>query len=82
MLEALADGERCVCDLRDIVGADLSTVSKHLTVLHNAGIVARRKQGLQVFYRLRAACVLRFLECVDAVLEFRQEEMCCALRSL
>ena len=67
MLEALACGELCVCDLRDLVGADLSTVSKHLAVMRDAGLVLPRREGMQVFYSLRVPCVLKFLECVDAV---------------
>ena len=51
MAEELANGERCVCELRDMVGADMSTVSKHLAVLKNAGLVDDDKRGLQVFYR-------------------------------
>ncbi len=67
ILETLTDGERCVCDLQRIVGSDLSTVSKHLSLMRDAGLVADRRQGLQVFYRLRVPCVLSFLDCVDAV---------------
>ncbi|MHB1416331.1 MAG: ArsR/SmtB family transcription factor [Chloroflexota bacterium] len=68
ILEALALGERCVGDLQAIVGSDFSTVSRHLSVLKNAGIIADRKQGAQVFYSLRVPCVLNFFGCVDAVL--------------
>jgi DNA-binding transcriptional ArsR family regulator len=67
MLEVLTEGERCVCDLQRVVGSDLSTVSKHLALMREAGLVADRRQGLQVFYRLRVPCVLSFLDCVDAV---------------
>ena len=67
MIEMLADGERCVCELTQAIGVDISTVSKHLTVLRNAGIVTSRKEGLQVFYQLRAPCILGFLECIDKV---------------
>ncbi len=65
MAEAMQQGERCVCDLRDIVGADLSTVSKHLAVMRKAGLVDMEKRGLNVFYRLRCPCLLSFLDCVD-----------------
>ena len=68
MVDALAEGELCVCDLQRLVGADMSTVSKHLSVMKNAGIVIDRKEGLKVFYRLRVPCVMRFFECIDAVL--------------
>jgi DNA-binding transcriptional ArsR family regulator len=67
MVEELAKGERCVCELRDMVGADISTVSKHLARLKAAGIVADDKRGLQVFYRLETPCVLGFFDCVEQV---------------
>jgi ArsR family transcriptional regulator len=46
----------------------MSTVSKHLSVLRNAGLVDDRKEGLKVYYRLRVPCVAKFFECVDEVL--------------
>jgi DNA-binding transcriptional ArsR family regulator len=67
MVEALTDGEKCVCDLQEIVGADMSTVSKHLSLLKDAGILLSEKRGLQVWYRLRVPCLLDFFTCVDAV---------------
>ncbi len=69
VLEALAGGERCVGELQAIVGSDFSTVSRHLSLLKNAGILADRRQGAQVFYSLRVPCVLNFLACVDAVVQ-------------
>lgn len=66
--QSLQQGEQCVCDLRDLVKADLSTVSKHLSVLREAGIVDMEKRGLNVFYRLRCACLLSFLDCVDSLM--------------
>ena len=68
MVDALAKGEKCVCDLRDLVGSDISTVSKHLAVMREAGIVDDRKEGQQVFYRLRVPCIIDFFGCVEAVL--------------
>ncbi|HOX40444.1 MAG TPA: metalloregulator ArsR/SmtB family transcription factor [Candidatus Brocadiia bacterium] len=68
LVEELSRGERCVCELTDMVGDDISTVSKHLAVLKNAGIVADDKRGTQVFYSLRCPCVLNFLSCVESVL--------------
>lgn len=52
--ELLRHDERCVCHLKDLVGADMSTVSRHLSVLRVAGIVADEKRGQQVFYRVRS----------------------------
>lgn len=68
ILETLAEeGERCVCDLQRLVGSDMSTVSKHLALMRRAGLLEDRRQGLQVFYRLRVPCVMSFFACVDAV---------------
>jgi ArsR family transcriptional regulator len=68
IVDELSRGERCVCDLTALVGHDMSTVSKHLSVLREAGIVMDDKRGLEVFYRLKVPCVLNFFKCVDAVL--------------
>lgn len=65
--ETLQKGEQCVCDLRTLIGSDLSTVSKHLTILREAGIVEMEKRGLNVFYRLRCPCLVGFLDCVDTL---------------
>jgi DNA-binding transcriptional ArsR family regulator len=69
IVEELSHHERCVCELRDMAGADISTVSKHLTVLRQAGIVEDEKRGLQVWYRLKVPCVLNFFGCVENVLK-------------
>lgn len=78
MLHALADGEMCVCDLRDLVGADISTVSKHLSVMKRAGLVEDRKEGLRVNYRLRVPCIMDFMNCVEAVLSEGKKTACCS----
>lgn len=71
MIKALADGERCVCDLQELVGSDMSTVSKHLTVLRSVGLVDTDKRGKQVFYSLRCPCTLGFLDCVQQAIKER-----------
>ena len=68
LVEELAAGERCVCELTELVGHDVSTVSKHLTLLREAGVVAGERRGQQVFYRLLTPCVLDVFRCVDTVL--------------
>lgn len=67
MVEALASGPCCVRELRELVGADLSTVSKHLTVLKNACIVRDERRGTQIYYHLAAPCVLDFFACIEAL---------------
>ena len=74
IVQELNKGERCVCELTDLVEADVSTISRHLSVLRNAGIIADDKRGNQVFYTLKVPCVLNFLGCVEAVLESNARE--------
>jgi ArsR family transcriptional regulator, arsenate/arsenite/antimonite-responsive transcriptional repressor len=69
IVEELAKGPRCVCEITGLVGADISTVSKHLSILKNAGIVDDQKRGTQVWYSLRCPCVLGFLSCVESVMK-------------
>jgi len=69
IVEELARREKYVGELTDLIGADVSTVSKHLTVLKNAGIVTDEKRGMQVYYKLRVPCVLNFFACVESVLK-------------
>ena len=65
IVEELGKSERCVCELTEMIGADTSTVSRHLSVLRNAGIVNDEKRGLQVFYSLKTPCILDFFSCVE-----------------
>jgi ArsR family transcriptional regulator len=67
MVDELSRRELCVGDLKDLVELDTSTVSKHLSVLKNAGIVEDNKRGLQVFYKIKHACVTRVFSCLAAM---------------
>lgn len=75
IVEELEKGERCVCDLTAMIGADISTVSKHLSVLRQAGIIEDDKRGNQVFYRLKVRCILNFFGCVESVLSSQRHEV-------
>lgn len=68
IVDELAKQPRCVCEIQEVVGSDMSTVSKHLLLLKNAGIVQDEKRGVQVYYRLRCPCVVDFFECAEKVL--------------
>ena len=67
IVDELSRGERCVCELTDLIGVEMPTVSRHLSQLKDAGILEDEKRGSQVFYRLRLPCVLNFFKCVQAV---------------
>lgn len=64
ILEELLRGEKCVLELTALVGADISTVSKHLAVLRAAGVVREEKRANRVFYSPRSGEVLRFVRTV------------------
>ena len=80
MVDELSRGERCVCELTEMVGDDISTISKHLSILKSAGIVADEKRGTQVFYSLRVPCVLNFFSCVESVLKRNAKEQAALAR--
>jgi len=65
MVDALGDGERCVCELVEVAGLAWSTVSRHLAILKKAGILEDEKRGQQVFYRLRLYCVADLNRCLN-----------------
>lgn len=68
MAEQLKDGEKCVYELAENIEADFSTISKHLSVLKQAGVVEDEKRGKMVYYRLRVPCILNYLPCVEEVI--------------
>ena len=52
VLLALRQGELCVCQITELFGFAPSTVSKHLSILHHAGLIQSRKAERWVYYRL------------------------------
>ena len=67
IVEQLSQQERCVCELTQMIGVEMPTVSRHLSVLKGAGILEDDKRGAQVFYRLKTPCVMNFFRCVTEV---------------
>lgn len=74
IVEALRDGERCVCEIAEEVASERSNVSRHLALLVSAGVLSSRKDGLMVFYNLRTPCILNFFTCVENVLREQLEQ--------
>ena len=69
IVELLKEGELPFSKINDLFKNDKSTVSKHLLVLKEAGIVSSRKSGLDMIYRLEVPCITNFFGCVTAVIE-------------
>lgn len=74
IVDELMRAEHCVCDLTSLVGSDMSTVSKHLSVLKAAGVVQDERRGAQIWYRLRMKCVTKFVGCIESELQKRARE--------
>ncbi|MGA1842366.1 MAG: ArsR/SmtB family transcription factor [bacterium] len=74
IVDELKRQERCVCELTEMVGVDISTISKHLSVLKGAGIVIDDKRGTQIYYKLKVPCILDFMHCVEHVLKTNAKE--------
>jgi len=69
VIEFLKNGEHSFSEIFDLFQLDKSTVSKHLLVLKEAGIVSSRKDGAEMIYKLEVPCILDFFTCVTAVIE-------------
>lgn len=69
IVEALGEKSHCVCELTAMIGADTSTVSKHLSVLKSAGVVFDEKRGNQVYYSLTCECVIDAIARLTPIME-------------
>ena len=67
IVEHLADGEHCVCELQAMIDADMSTVSKHLALLRSADLVQTEKRGPNVYYSLAPAQKRPLMICIREV---------------
>lgn len=74
IVEKLSEKSHCVCELTEMIGADTSTVSKHLSVLKNAGIIEDEKRGTSVYYSLRCSCIMQFIGCIEQVIKMNLEK--------
>ncbi len=69
IIDFLKEGQQCVCDIAGHIGAERSNVSRHLSVMVNAGILEYHKMGLKVIYKLKCPCILDFFACISGVLK-------------
>ena len=69
LMEFLAQGERSVEELSKVAGLTLANTSQHLQLLRQAGLVAARKEGLKVFYRISGDDVLVLFDALRHVAE-------------
>ncbi len=78
IVDALAEGEKCVCDLQELVGSSMPTVSRHLAQMAAAGIIAGRREGSWVHYSLQVPCITKIFACVEEVLDAERKRLTAA----
>ena len=69
LLDALREKDLCVCEMTDLAGADQSTVSKHLALLKEAGLVGAQKKGSMSVFSLKCQCLDGFFCCIESILQ-------------
>jgi DNA-binding transcriptional ArsR family regulator len=82
LLFALRHGELCVCQLIELMGLSPSTVSKHLSILRDAGLLDSRKEGRWVYYRFADQPVFpmlgkqapHFFQCLEKSATIREDD--------
>ncbi|WP_242601095.1 ArsR/SmtB family transcription factor [Thermanaerovibrio acidaminovorans] len=65
IVEVLGKGRLCVCQLAGMFPLDRTTVSKHLSVLKEAGVLEDCREGREIYYRLKIPCIGDFIACLD-----------------
>ena len=69
IMELLRHGEACVCHIQAMLDQRQAYVSQHLNVLRQAGLVAKRKEGLRVYYQITGPCVLELIDSMTTILQ-------------
>ncbi|HOV28877.1 MAG TPA: metalloregulator ArsR/SmtB family transcription factor [Synergistales bacterium] len=80
LVETLSDRRLCVNDLAGLFPVDRTTISKHLAVLKDAGVLEDERSGREVYYRLRLPCLQEFIACLGRMSNGGEREvsLCCA----
>ena len=66
IVEQLTTGEHCVCEFVEAVGDKFPTISRHLSILKDAGVITDRREGKSIYYRLTCPCIKKMLECLTS----------------
>lgn len=69
IIDFLADGEKCVCEIVEKLSYEQPHISKSLIKLKEAGLIKDRKEGLNVYYSLKICCMGEFFSCLNKILE-------------
>jgi len=78
LVETLADRRLCVNELAELFPVDRTTISKHLALLKEAGVLEDERMGREVYYTLRIPCLQEFLGCLGRMSCGEEEKPACA----
>jgi len=82
ILESLREGERCVCEIIEMVDSEQSNTSQHLAQLKRMGIISSRKDGLKVIYRVNYDEIYAILDTLEKIIARQMEESLVILEGL
>ncbi len=85
IVELLADGEHCVCEIFPAIAQEQSNTSRHLQMMLKSGILSQRKEGLKIYYSLRHPEVLEIVHLAETMVDhetMRRSALVKAKRSL
>ncbi len=82
ILESLREGERCVCEIIELVDTEQSNTSQHLAQLKKMGIISSRKDGLKVIYKVNNREIFSLLDLLDRIIAGQMEESIAILEDL
>ena len=68
IIDFLRDGERCVCEIFPAIGEEQSNTSRHLNMLLNSGILARRKDGIKIYYAVKHPEVFEIVDLATLIM--------------
>lgn len=80
LLHALLEGEKPVNALAEIAGGTQANISRHLQTLADAGLVGRRKEGLQVFYSIEDDSIFKLCDLVCGSLQSQHKQRAALFR--
>ncbi len=74
IVKMLSEDERCICELQPLFNINKSTISRHVAVLSNAGILHQRREGVRCYLKLATPCILEIFPCVMVVLRAKADK--------
>jgi ArsR family transcriptional regulator len=69
VFDFLNNKEKCVCEICSFVQSSYANVSKHLSILKNAGLIDSHKNGNHIYYFIKMSCAINFNECINNVIK-------------